>query len=320
MPYAKIVGTGSFLPEKILTNAELEKLVDTSHDWIVERSGIEERHIVAEDEDTRTMALAATKEALKSADMEAAELDLILVATVTPAQFMPSTACLLQESLGVSGMPAFDLNAACSGFIYALVTANSMIRSGQIKNALIVGSDCVSRLTDWTDRGTCILFGDGAGAAVLKASDEPGIIATHMGADGTCTELLHTSGRLTGFAHKEGPSYIQMQGREVFKRAVKTLEGMVRDMLLENNITGNDIDWLVVHQANIRIIEKTAQLLDMSMDRVILTIQGHGNTSAASIPLALDAGIKEGKIKPGDTIFCEGFGAGLTWGAALLKL
>lgn len=317
MQYAKIIGTGSYLPEKVLTNAELEKIVETNDEWIRERSGITQRHIAADNENSHTLAEAAGRDAMAHAGISPDELDLIIVATATPNQYFPSTACLLQQSFGVSGFPAFDLNAACSGFIYALNCANSMIQTGMAKKALVVGVDVLTRLTDWTDRRTCILFGDGAGAAVLQASDEPGILATQLGADGTCADLIYSSGQIS--RPEVTPGYIRMEGREVYKRAVKTLEGMVTETLARGNIQADEIDWLIPHQANIRIIQSTAKHLNLPMERVIVTIADQGNTSAASIPLALDHGIKSGQVKPGELLFLEAFGAGLTWGCTLIR-
>ncbi|MEW6678190.1 MAG: beta-ketoacyl-ACP synthase III [Pseudomonadota bacterium] len=316
--YARIIGTGSYLPARVLTNTDLEKMVETTSDWILERTGIQERHMAAEGELTSDLALKAAERALEAAGIEAADLDLIVVATTTADRIFPSTACILQAKLGVgNGCPAFDVQAVCSGFVYAVSVANNFIRAGQARNALVVGAETLSRITDWTDRSNCILWGDGAGAVVLQASDEPGIIATHLHADGRYQDLLFVDGGVS--LKTEGACHMRMSGNAVFKMAVNTLDAIVDETLEANGLQKSDIDWLVPHQANIRIIQATAKKLGMGLERVIVTVDRHGNTSAASIPLALDTGVREGKIKPGETVLMEAFGGGFTWGSVLLK-
>ena len=318
MTYARIIGTGSYLPAYILTNADLEKRVETSDEWIVSRTGIRERHVAAAHETTSDLATAAALAALEAADIAPNQIDLIVVATTTPDFVFPSTACLVQQKLGISnGCPAFDLQAVCSGFIYALATGEQFIRSGQSKNVLVIGAETLSRITDWDDRTNCILWGDGAGAVVLQASDTPGIISTHLHADGRHEALLKVpAGPSTGYAEK---ALIHMEGNAVFKMAVNTLDAIVDETLSANGMKKSQIDWLVPHQANIRIIRATAKKLGMSMDRVVVTVDKHGNTSAASIPLALDTAVRDGRIKRGEVILMEAFGGGFTWGSVLLK-
>ena len=318
MTYSRILGTGSYLPDRILTNADLEKLVETNDQWIVDRTGIRERHIAAEGEFTSDLATQAARAALESAGLAIDDIDLLLVATTTPDLVFPSTACIVQSKLGMTnGRPAFDLQAVCSGFIYALSVADQFIKTGMAKNALVIGAETLSRITDWNDRGNCILWGDGAGAVVLGASAEPGIIATHIHADGRHKELLRTTtGPSTGM-HE--PALMRMEGNPVFKMAVNTLDRIVDETLEANGLQKSDIDWLVPHQANIRIISATAKKLGMSMDRVVTTVAGHGNTSAASVPLAFDVAVRDGRIQRGQTVLMEAFGGGLTWGSALLK-
>ncbi|UCE88630.1 MAG: ketoacyl-ACP synthase III [Pseudomonadota bacterium] len=322
MTYARITGTGSFLPEKVLSNADLEKMVDTTDQWITDRTGIKKRHIVEDDETTCDLAEAAARFALEAAGVGGEELDLIVVATTTPDRVFPSTACLLQERLGNHGCTAFDVQAVCTGFVYALGVADKFVRSGTHKRALVVGAETLSRIVDWTDRGTCVLFGDGAGAVVLEASEEPGILSTHLHADGQFKELLTVPvGLSENYAQfLEGKIFVQMKGNEVFKMAVNTLARIVDETLEANGMQKSDVDWLVPHQANIRIIQATAKKLDMSMDHVVVTVDEHGNTSAASIPLALDIAVRDGRIVRGDTVFLEAFGGGFTWGSALLKM
>ncbi len=319
--YSRIAGTGAYLPAKILTNADLEKMVDTTDQWIVERTGIHERHIAAADETTCDLAEIAAQQAIAAAEIDASDIDLIIVATTTPDRIFPSTACMLQERLGIHGCPAFDIQAVCTGFIYALSVADKFIRTGSAKRALVVGAETLSRITDWTDRGTCILFGDGAGAVILEASDEPGILSTHLHADGKYQDLLSVeAGVSQGYdALQEGNAYIQMQGSEVFKVAVNTLDQIADETLTANHMEKSELDWLIPHQANIRIIAATAKKLKLPMERVIVTVGEHGNTSAASIPLALDVAVRDGRIQRGDTLLLEGFGSGFTWGSALLK-
>ncbi|MFV2055017.1 MAG: beta-ketoacyl-ACP synthase III [Thiohalomonadales bacterium] len=322
MKYSKIIGTGSFLPEKILTNSDLERLVDTTDQWITDRTGIKKRHIAAESETTCDLAEQASINALQSAGISADELNMIIVATTTPDQVFPSTACLLQERLGIThGAPAFDIQAVCTGFVYALSVADQYIRNGMAKNVLVVGAETLSRILDWTDRGTCVLFGDGAGAVVLQASDEPGILSTHIHADGQYKDLLSVS---SGISKKysdivDGTAFMTMEGNEVFKMAVNTLGRIVDETLLANKFEKSDIDWLVPHQANVRIINATAKKLKMPMEQVVVTVQEHGNTSAASVPLALDVAIRDGRIKPGQMLLLEAFGGGFTWGSALVR-
>jgi 3-oxoacyl-[acyl-carrier-protein] synthase-3 len=316
--YSRIAGTGSFLPKKVLTNHDLEKMVETSDQWITERTGIKKRHIVSDDEDTTTIAHEASIKALDAANISAADLDLIIVATTTPTKTFPSTASLLQNSLGVGGCAAFDVQAVCTGFVYALTTADKFIRSGEYKNVLVVGAESLSRIVDWEDRNTCVLFGDGAGAVVLQASETPGILSTHIHCDGRFHELLHVPTG-PGSVLQEDPAYIEMQGNDVFKIAVRTLSNIVDETLEANQLNKHDIDWLIPHQANIRIIAATAKKLDMSMDHVVVTVNEHGNTSAASIPLALDAAVRDGRVKRGETLLLEAFGGGFTWGSALIK-
>ncbi len=321
MTYARIIGTGGFLPEKILTNADLEKMVETSDQWIIERTGIKKRHIAAENETTCDLAEAAARRALDAAGIVATDLDLIIIATTTPDRVFPSTACLLQQRLGVQGCPAFDVQAVCTGFIYALAIAEKFIRSGSTRRALVIGAETLSRITDWTDRGTCVLFGDGAGAVILEASEEPGILSTHLHADGQYKDLLTVPfGISQGYDKVQaGSAFMKMEGNEVFKVAVNTLGDIVDETLAANQLEKSDIDWLVPHQANIRIITATAKKLKMPMERVVVTVAEHGNTSAASVPLALDVAVRDGRIKRGDTLLLEAFGGGFTWGSALVR-
>ena len=315
MIHSKITAVGGYLPLNILTNKELEKSLDTSDEWIVAMTGIKERHIIGSDETTSDMAYKASLDAIKSSKINPKELDLIIIATTTPDKIFPSTACSVQNKLGIGECPAFDIQAVCSGFIYALSIADKFISTGSKKNVLVVGVDAMSRITDYTDRSNAILWGDGAGAVIVSASDKPGIISTHIHSDGQYESLLHVP--RSENSSKKGT--IEMQGNQVFKIAVNTLDRIVDETLKANNFKKSDIDWLVPHQANIRILEATAKKLDMSMDRVIVTIDRHGNTSAASIPLALNDGIKSGKIKLGETILMEAFGGGFTWGSALIN-
>ena len=320
--HARIAGTGSYLPEKVLTNDDLAKLVDTSDEWIAARTGIRERHVAAEGETTSDLAYQASLRALEAAGVEAGELDLIIMGTTTPDLIFPSAACLLQHKRGANGCPAFDVNAACSGFIYALTIADKFIRSGAAKTALVVGSETLTRMLDWSDRGTCVLFGDGAGAVVLKADAETGILSTHMHADGGKKELLwNPVGVSVGFKPEEHNAGVRvlMTGNEVFKHAVKALDSVVDEALEANGLDKHQLDWLVPHQANLRIIEATAKRLDMPMDRVIVTVDKHGNTSSASVPLALDQAVRSGQIQRGQLVLLEAFGGGFTWGSALLR-
>jgi 3-oxoacyl-[acyl-carrier-protein] synthase-3 len=316
MIYSRIAGTGSYLPQRILTNTELEKMVDTTDEWIVTRTGIRERHIIADDEFTSDMAVASARKALEAAGIEATQVDLIIVATTTPDHTFPSTACIVQDKLGIHNCPAFDIQAVCSGFVYAVATADKFIKSGSAKCALVIGADCMSRITDWTDRSNCILWGDGAGAVIMTASDTPGVLSTHLHADGSYNHLLNVP---SGISNGHGSKTIQMEGNAVFKIAVNTLDAIVDEALEANGLEKSDVDWLVPHQANIRILQSTAKKLGMGMDRVVVTVDTHGNTSAASIPLALDVAVRDGRIQRGETVLMEAFGGGFTWGAALLK-
>jgi 3-oxoacyl-[acyl-carrier-protein] synthase-3 len=320
--YARIAGTGSCLPEKVVTNADLEKLVDTSDEWIASRTGIRQRHIAAEGQTTCDLAEGAARAAMEAAGVTAKDIELIILGTTTPDIIFPSSACLLQHRLGANGCGAFDVNAACSGFIYALSVAHNFIRAGSVKTALVVGAETLSRMVDWTDRSTCVLFGDGAGAVVLKADDKPGILSTHIHADGGYKELLwNPVGVSVGFKpgeHNAGVKVL-MQGSDVFKVAVKTLDRVVEETLEANGLDRHAIDWLIPHQANLRIIQATAKRLDMPMERVIVTVDKHGNTSAGSVPLALDFAVRSGKVQRDQLLLLEAFGGGFTWGSALLR-
>ena len=320
--YSRIAGTGSYLPEKILTNADLEKMVDTDDQWIRDRTGIEERHIAAEGETTSSMGVIAAQRAMEAAGVTAADLDLIILGTTTPDFIFPSSACLIQEKLGALGIPAFDVNAACSGFVFALGIADKFIKSGSVKTALVVGSETLTRMVDWTDRKTCVLFGDGAGAVVLKADADTGILSTHLHADGSKKHLLYNPvGVSAGFKLDEPNAGVRvmMAGNDVFKYAVKALDSVVEETLLANGIDKSELDWLIPHQANLRIIEATAKRLQMPMNRVIVTVDKHGNTSSGSVPLALDAAVRSGRIQRGQLVLLEAFGGGFTWGSALLR-
>jgi len=319
--YSRITGTGGYLPEKVLTNADMEKLVDTTDDWITSRTGIKKRHIAADDETTCDLAEAAARLAIEAAGKKPEDIDLIILATTTPDRVFPSTACLLQQRLDIHGCAAFDIQAVCTGFVYALGVADKFIRTGSAKCALVIGAETLSRIVDWTDRTTCVLFGDGAGAVVLEASEEPGILSTHLHADGSYESLLTVNaGISTNYKQVlDHGAYIEMRGNEVFKMAVNTLGRIVDETLAANNLEKSDIDWLVPHQANTRIIGATAKKLKMPMDHVVMTVGQHGNTSAASVPLALDAAVRDGRIQRGETLLLEAFGGGFTWGSALLK-
>ena len=318
MTYSRIVGTGSYLPAQVRTNRDLEKLVDTSDEWIFTRTGIRQRHIAADDERTSDLALAASRNALEAAGIKPQDLDLIVVATTTPDMIFPSAACILQAKLGVKNCPAFDVQAVCSGFIYGLSIADQFVRTGQSRTVLVVGAEIYSRILDWTDRGTCVLFGDGAGAVVLTASDSPGILSTHLHADGSYQNLLSVPGSVAG-GEVVGRPFLQMEGNAVFKFAVKVLDEVVGEALAKNQLQKSDIDWLIPHQANIRIIQSTAKKLGMSMEKVVVTVDRHGNTSAASIPLALDEAVRDGRVRSGQHVLLEGVGGGFTWGAVLVK-
>jgi 3-oxoacyl-[acyl-carrier-protein] synthase III len=317
--HTKIIGTGSYLPAKTLTNFDLEKIVETTHDWIVSRSGIHERHIAADDELTSDLALHASRRAIEAAGIKAEDIDLVIVATTSPDMIFPSTACILQEKLGITNRgAAFDIQAVCAGFIFALNTADLYIRGGQAKTVLVVGADAMTRILDWKDRVTSVLFGDGAGAVILQASDTPGILSSKLHSDGRHLGMLKVDGHMrNGIVH--GDPFIRMDGQAVFKFAVKVLSEVVEEVLAANNMQGADIDWLVPHQANIRIMEATAKRLGLSMDKMVVTVAHHGNTSAASIPLALDTAVRDGRIKAGQNILLEGVGGGFTWGAVLIR-
>jgi 3-oxoacyl-[acyl-carrier-protein] synthase-3 len=312
MIYSKIAGTGSYLPPKVLTNQDLEKMVDTTDEWIFSRTGIRERHVVV-NETTSDLAYEAAKKAIEASSIQAADIDLIIVATTTPDKVFPSVATMVQRKLGIGGCPAFDVQAVCSGFVYALAVANNFIKTGTSRCVLVIGAETFSRITDYSDRSNCILWGDGAGALILKASEEPGIISTHIHADGQYEKMLHVP------KNESGCSYVSMEGNAVFKMAVNTLDQIVDETLEANEMIKSDIDWLVPHQANIRILQATAKKLDMSMDRVVVTVDKHGNTSAASIPLALDTAVRDGRIQRGHVVLMEAFGGGFTWGSALVK-
>ena len=322
--YSRITGTGSHLPPRRVTNADLvaelaARGIETSHDWIVERTGIQARHFAATDVVCSDMALDASRHALQAAGLDAQDIDLIIVATSTPDMVFPSTACILQNKLGAIGCPAFDVQAVCSGFVYALTVADAMIRAGTARRALVVGSEIFSRLLDFNDRTTCVLFGDGAGAVVLEASDEPGILSTDLHADGRHVGILCVPGHVSG-GQVTGLPLLTMDGRAVFKLAVGVLESTARATLDKAGLTEADIDWLVPHQANIRIMHGTARKLKLPLDKMVVTVDQHGNTSAASIPLALDYAVRAGQITPGQTVLLEGVGGGFTWGAVLLKM
>jgi 3-oxoacyl-[acyl-carrier-protein] synthase-3 len=317
--FSRVVGTGSYLPAKRLTNQELEQTVATSDEWIRTRTGIRERHLAAEGELASDLALAASRRALEAADISAKDIDLIIVATTTPDVVFPSTACILQSKLGAGPCPAFDVQAVCSGFIYALATADLFVRAGKCRQALVVGAEVYSHILDWSDRGTCVLFGDGAGAVVLRASEEPGILSTHLHADGTHHDILSVPGHVRGGSVRGRP-FVQMDGGAVFKFAVKVLCEVAQEAVAANGLAVQDIDWLIPHQANIRIIEATGRKLGLPTERVIVTVERHANTSAASIPLALDEAVRDGRIRPGHLVLLEGVGGGFAWGAVLLRL
>ena len=319
MIYSRIAGTGSYLPPRVMTNAEFAARLDTSDAWIRERTGIVQRHIAEKSQSSSDLALQASARALEASGLTASQVDLIIVATSTPDYIFPSTACLLQAKLGVKGCPAFDVQAVCSGFVYGLATADAMIRSGQYKSALVVGAEVFSRILDWNDRGTCVLFGDGAGAVVLTAAPQPGIHASVLHADGSQVDLLSVPGNVCGGAIVGSP-FLQMNGQGVFKFAVRVLEEVARETVAAAGMQLGDIDWLIPHQANVRILEATARRLGLSPEKLVVTVDQHGNTSAASIPLALDEFVRAGKIRPGHRVLMEGVGGGFTWGASLATL
>jgi 3-oxoacyl-[acyl-carrier-protein] synthase-3 len=318
--YARIISTGRHLPERILTNEDLERMVDTSDEWIRERTGIRQRHVAADGETTCDLAEHAARQAIADSGLSPGDIDLLLVGTTTPDLIFPSTACLLQHRLGMAECGAFDVNAACSGFIYALSVADQYIRSGTARNVLVVGAETLTRMLDWNDRSTCVLFGDGAGAAVLTADERPGVLSTHIHANGGYSDLLRVDvGVSRGFRPEpRGGVSVSMKGNEVFKVAVNTLGRIVDETLAANDLDKEDLDWLIPHQANLRIIKATARKLKMSMDQVVVTVDRHGNTSAASVPMALDEALRSGRIQRGDKLLLEAFGGGFTWGAALV--
>jgi 3-oxoacyl-[acyl-carrier-protein] synthase-3 len=316
--FSRIIGTGSYLPEKVLTNRDLESKVDTSDDWIVTRTGIRQRHIAADDQLASDLGFEAARRAIAAAGISSEQLGLIIVATTTADMIFPSTACILQAKLGVHGAPAFDVQAVCSGFIYALSTADLFIRSGQCRYALVVGAEVYSRILDWSDRSTCVLFGDGAGAVVLAAGDTPGVIASRLHADGSYSGILSVPGQVC-HGGVRGKPFVTMEGNAVFKFAVKVLSEVVEEVLQAGNLDKSAIDWLIPHQANLRIIEATARRLGLPMERVVVTVERHANTSAASIPLALDEAVRDGRIRPGQHVVLEAVGGGFAWGACLLS-
>ena len=322
MIYTKIAGTGRYLPEKILTNFDLEKMVDTSDEWIRTRTGVERRHCVEPDQTTSDMCVEAAKIAMDEAGVKPEDIDLVVVGATSPDLIFPNCATLVQHRLGIPACPAIATEEACTSFIYGLSIADKFIKTGEAKCALVVGAECITKLVDWSDRNTCVLFGDGAGAVVVKASDEPGIIATHLGADGQYKDLLYYPVGASKDLHKAGTdeASIMMTGNEVFKVAVKTLGNVATEVLEKAGIAQEELDWLIPHQANIRIIQATAKRLDLPMDKVILTVQDHGNTSAASVPMALDVGRRDGRVKPGQLVLMEAFGGGFTWGSILMRV
>lgn len=318
MTFARITGTGSYLPPRVLSNRDLESSVETSDDWIVSRTGIRQRHIAADDQMTSDLAYAAAERAIASAGIDRADIDLIIVATSTPDMVFPATACIIQEKLGIKGGAAFDIQAVCSGFIYALSTADKFIRSGAHRCALVIGAEVFSRILDWKDRSTCVLFGDGAGAVILRASDAPGILSSHLHADGSYRNILETPGHVS-HGQVSGTPLLKMEGGAVFKLAVRVLEEVAHEALDANGLTVADLDWLIAHQANIRILTHTAKKLGLPEEKLVVTVDRHANTSAASIPLALDIAVRDGRIKPGHNVLLEGVGGGFTWGSVLLK-
>ena len=322
MTYSRIVGTGRYLPERIMTNFDLEKIVDTTDEWIRTRTGVERRHVVSEEQTTSDMCVEAAKKAIEDAGVNVSDVDLVITGTTTPDLIFPNISTLIQHRLGIPSCPAFSLEAACTGFIYALTLADKFIRLGDSKCALVMGAECITKLMDWKDRNTCVLFGDGAGAVIVKPSNEPGIMSCHLGADGQYKDLLYYPVGASHQLEKAGTdaAAIMMTGSEVFKVAVKTLGGIASETLEKAGIDKNELDWLIPHQANIRIIQATAKRLDLPIEKVILTVQDHGNTSAASVPMALDVGIRDGRVKKGQLILMEAFGGGFTWGSVLMRL
>jgi len=317
---AKITGTGSYLPAKIVSNKDFESIIDTSDEWIYARTGIKQRHVISADETTSSMAEAAANNALQAAGIDASEIDLIIVGTSSPDRVFPSTACLLQNKLAVGDCIAFDVQAACSGFIYGLGIANQFIKAGGAKKALIIGAEANSRILNYEDRSTCVIFGDGAGAVVVEASEEKGILSTHMNSDGRYQDLLYINNPIKDQKQDGEQAYMTMHGNDVYKVAVKTLSRIVDETLEANGMAKSDVDWLIPHQANIRIINSVAKKLKMPMDKVVVTIAEQGNTSAASVPLALDKAVRDGRIKEGEIVLMEAFGGGFVWGSALVRM
>ncbi len=321
MTYSKIVGTGRYLPERVLTNFDLEKMIDTSDEWIRTRTGVERRHVCAEDETTSDMCVEASKVAIEDAGIDVSDIDLVIIGTTTPDLIFPNIATLVQHRLGIPACTAFSLEAACTGFIYALGTADKFIKTDETKCALVIGAECITKLVDWNDRSTCVLFGDGAGAVIVKRSDKAGIISCRLGADGQYKDLLYYPVGASKDLYKAGTdeAAILMKGNEVFKVAVKTLGNVASEALDAAGVDKSELDWLIPHQANLRIIQATAKRLDLPLDKVILTVQDHGNTSAASVPMAFDVGIRDGRVKPGQLVLMEAFGGGFTWGSVLMR-
>ncbi len=317
--YSRIIGTGGYLPEQVRTNHDIAEKIDTSDEWIRERTGIEERRIAAPTETASSMAEISSRQAIEAAGIEPDSIDLVIVATSSPDRIFPSTACLLQNRLGTGNCAAFDVQAACSGFIYAFSIADQFIRAGSVKRALVVGSEVNSRIINWEDRGTAIIFGDGSGAVLLEASEEPGVLSTHLNSDGQHHELLYIPNPIGDQAKPDEKAHMKMSGNEVFKVAVNTLGKIVDETLAANNMEKSDVDWLVPHQANMRIIKATARKLKMPMEQVVVTIEKQGNTSGASVPLALNEAIRDGRIQRGQTVLLEAFGGGFVWGSALIK-
>ncbi len=321
MIYSKIAGTGRYLPERVMTNADLEEIVETTDEWIRTRTGVERRHVAAEDETTSSLCVEAAKFAIEAAAVRPEDIDLIVIGTTTPDLVFPNIATLVQQALGIHGCAAFSIEAACTGFIYALATADKFVRAGETQCALVIGAEIITKLVDWNDRTTCVLFGDGAGAVIIKSSEKPGIISTHLGADGKYKDLLYypvgpSKDLATAGTDKVG---IIMRGNEVFKVAVKTLGAVAQEALKANNIDKSELDWLIPHQANLRIIQATAKRLQLPLEKVIVTVQDHGNTSAGSVPLALDVAVRDGRIQRGQLVLMEAFGGGFTWGSVLMR-
>lgn len=318
MSYARIRGTGSYLPERVVTNSELESRIDTSDEWIVSRTGIEARHVAADDELTSDLALAAARNALDAAGLVPGDVDLIIVATTTPDMIFPSTACILQDKLGVGAAAAFDVQAVCTGFIYALTVAERMIAGGGHRCALVVGAEVFSRLLDWNDRRTCVLFGDGAGAVVVTPDEEHGVLGTHLGADGSLGHILRVTGGISE-GQVRGNPFLEMDGQAVFRLAVRALGESAQKLLAESGVGAEDLDWYVPHQANMRIINALADKIGIARERVVTTVARHGNTSAASVPLALDTAVRDARVAAGQTLLLQGVGGGMTWGSVLLR-